>query len=226
MIHLIISRLFGIADVKEQDITGRDRVKSEDETEDTTMTKDQFIALGFTEEQAEKAAAASAEEMKGFIPKARFDELNEAKKKAEKDVTDRDTQIAELGKTAGLSEELKKQIETLQAENQAAAEKHAAEMKELQLSNAIKTALVGKVHDEDLVAGLFEKDKLVINDGKVVGLDEQLKTLQESKAFLFKSDEGQQQQTPAGFKVGGGGNQNPPAATASLKDAIAAHFQK
>lgn len=189
------------------------------------MTKEEFIALGFTEEQATKAATASAEELKGFIPKARFDELNEAKKKAEKDVTDRDKQIAELGKTAGLSEELKKQIETLTTENQAAAEKHAAEMKDLQLSNAIKSALSGKVHDEELVAGLFEKDKLVISDGKVVGLDEQLKTLQESKAFLFKSEDGQQQQQ-AGFRVGGGGNQNPPAATATLKDAIAAHFQK
>lgn len=191
------------------------------------MTKDEFIALGFTEEQATKAAAASAEELKGFVPKLRFDEVNEAKKKAEKDVTDRDKQITELGKAAGLTEELKKQIETMQTENQAAAEKHAAEMKDLQLSNAIKSVLSGKAHDEDLVAGLFEKDKLVINDGKVVGLDEQLKTLQESKAFLFKSEDGQQQQqTPPGFRVGGGGNQNPPAATATLKDAIAAHFQK
>lgn len=190
------------------------------------MTKEEFIALGFTEEQATKAATASAEELKGFIPKARFDELNEAKKKAEKDVSDRDKQIEELGKTAGLSEELKQQIETLQAENKEAAEKHASELKELQLSNAIKSALSGKVHDEDLVAGLFQKDKLVINDGKVVGLDEQLKALQESKAFLFKSEDGQEQQTVPGFKVGGPGNPNPPAATASLKDAIAAHFQK
>lgn len=191
------------------------------------MTKEEFIALGLTEEQATKAAAASAKELDGYIPKSRFDEVNEAKKKAEKDVTDRDKQITELGKTAGLSEELKKQIQTLQTENQAAAEKHAAELKELQLSNAIKSALTGKVHDEDLVAGLVQKDKLIINDGKVVGLDEQLKTLQESKAFLFKSDDNQQQQQQTlGFQVGGGGNPNPPAATATLKDAIAAHFQK
>lgn len=191
------------------------------------MTKEEFIALGFTEEQATKAAAASAEELKGFIPKARFDELNEAKKKAEKDVADRDTQIAELGKTAGLSEDLKKQIETLTNANKEAAEKHASELKELTLTNAIKSALNGKVHDEGLVAGLFDKDKLVIDGDKVVGLDEQLKGLQESKAFLFKPEQQQQQQqTPPGFKVGGGGNPNPPAATATLKDAIAAHFQK
>lgn len=189
------------------------------------MTKEEFIALGLTEEQATKAAAASAEELKGFIPKARFDELNESKKKAEKDVADRDKQIEELGKTAGLSEELKKQIETLQAENKTAKEKYESELKELTLTNAIKTALSGKVHDEALVAGLFDREKLVIDGDKVVGLEEQLKGLQESKAFLFKTEEAPQQQQQPGFKVGGAGNPNPPAATATLKDAIAAHFQ-
>lgn len=38
------------------------------------MKKEQFVALGLTEEQSEKWAAASAEELKGFMPKYRFDE--------------------------------------------------------------------------------------------------------------------------------------------------------
>lgn len=191
--------------------------------------KELLKKLGVADTEIDKIDAEVVKELpKHFVSKTQYNEVTEAKKRAEKDVTERDKQIEELGKTAGLSEELKQQIQALQTENKEAAEKHATEMKELQLSNAIKSALSGKVHDEDLVAGLFDKDKLVINDGKVVGLDEQLKTLQESKAFLFKSDESQQQQrqTPAGFRVGGGGNPNPPAATATLKDAIAAHFQK
>ncbi|NWL90006.1 hypothetical protein DMN77_20865 [Paenibacillus sp. 79R4] len=189
--------------------------------------KELLKKLGVEDTEVDKIDAEVVKELpKHFVSKTQYNEVTEAKKKAEKDVTERDKQIEELGKTAGLSEELKQQIQALQTENKEAAEKHATEMKELQLSNAIKSALSGKVHDEDLVTGLFDKDKLVINDGKVVGLDEQLKTLQESKAFLFKSEDGQQQQQQAGFKVGGGGNPNPPAATASLKDAIAAHFQK
>ncbi|EJW16991.1 phage scaffolding protein [Paenibacillus alvei] len=191
------------------------------------MNKEQFISLGFTEEQAEKAAAASQEELKGFVPKSRFDEVNEAKKKAEKDASDRDKQIEELGKTAGVSEELKKQIETLTAANKEAAEKHAAELKELTLTNAISAALNGKVHNEKVVTGLINREKLVVgDDGKIVGLEEQLTKLKTSDAYLFKDDTQQQQQTPPGFRVGGDGNPNPPAATASLKDAIAAHFQK
>ena len=38
------------------------------------------------------------------------------------------------------------------------------------------------------MAGLFDKTKLILSaDGKVTGLDEQVKALQEGKAFLFKT---------------------------------------
>ncbi|WP_028560673.1 phage scaffolding protein [Paenibacillus pinihumi] len=162
---------------------------------------------------------------KHFIPKDKYNEAVEAKKKAEKDVTDRDTQITELGKTAGLSEELKQQIATLTAANTAAAEQHAAEMKELQLSNAIKSALAGKVHDEGIASGLVDRAKLVLDGDKVVGLDEQVTALKTSHAFMFKEDKADPNQKPPGFHVGGAGNSTPPAAGASLKDALAAHFQ-
>jgi hypothetical protein len=101
---------------------------------------------------------------------------------------------------------LRKQIETLQAENKAAKEKYEADLKDLKLSTSIKAAIAGKVHDEDLVAGLFDKSKLVLDGDKVVGLDEQLKTLQESKSFLFQQDSSQPQ---PGFQIGGGSGQPP-----------------
>ena len=45
------------------------------------MKKEQFIELGLEEEMAIKCEKASQEELKGFIPKARFDEVNNEKKK-------------------------------------------------------------------------------------------------------------------------------------------------
>ncbi|MCY9760920.1 phage scaffolding protein [Paenibacillus alvei] len=190
------------------------------------MNKEQFIALGFTEEQAEKAAAASQEELKGFVPKSRFDEVNEAKKQAEKDQDTLSGQLEELKKSAEASDGLKQQITTLQAENQNAKDQYESQLKDLKLNNAISAALNGKVHNEKVVTGLINREKLIVgDDGKIVGLEEQLTKLKSSDAYLFK-DDSQQQQTPPGFRVGGGGNPNPPAATASLKDAIAAHFQK
>ncbi|MGO4543236.1 phage scaffolding protein [Paenibacillus sp. 2TAB23] len=190
------------------------------------MNKEQFIALGLTEDLADKAAAASGDELKGFVPKSRFDEVNGAKKTAEDTLKERDKQLDELSKTAGASEELKAQITKLQGDNTAAKEQYESDLKELTLTNAIKTALTGKVHDEALAAGLFDRTKLVIDGDKIVGLEEQLKGLKESKAFLFKvEDPNQQQQQKPGFQIGGSGNPTPPATTTSLKDAIAARIQ-
>ena len=38
------------------------------------MKKEELVKLGLTEEDAEKVAKASEEELKGFVPKSRFDE--------------------------------------------------------------------------------------------------------------------------------------------------------
>ncbi len=149
------------------------------------MTKEEFIALGFTEEQATKAATASQEELNGYIPKARFDQVNDTKKQLEKDIATRDKQIDDLKKVdaAGLQAE----ITRLQGENKTAKEKYEADMKALTLANALKLALTGKTHDPDIVAGLLDKTKIELDDNGNVksGLDDQLKSLKESKAFLF-----------------------------------------
>lgn len=145
--------------------------------------------------------AINTEFPKHAVPKVTYNELAEAKKKIEGDLKGRDNQLEELKKAAGTSEELKKQIETLQNENKSAKDKYEADLKDLTLTNAIKVAVAGKVHDESLVAGLFDKSKLVIDGEKIVGLEDQIKTLQESKGFLFKSADGQGQ--GSGFrKVG------------------------
>lgn len=192
------------------------------------MTKEQFIALGLSEDLADKAAAASGEELRTYIPKARFDEVNTAKKTAEDTLKERDKQLEELGKTAGASEDMKKQIETLTAENKAAKEKYDADLKELAISNAITAALNGKVHKESVALGLIDKTKLVLDGDKVVGLDEQIKALKESDGYLFKPEENQQQQQtpPPGFKIGSDGKPTPvTTGTASLLDAVTAHYQ-
>ena len=71
------------------------------------MKKEELVKLGLTEEDAEKVAKASEEELKGFVPKARFDEVNEAKKHAEESVKERDKQIEGLKTSAGDAKKLK-----------------------------------------------------------------------------------------------------------------------
>jgi len=155
---------------------------------------------------------------KYFIPKSKYNEVTEAKKQLEEEIKVRNTQLEELKKSAGENENLKRQIEELQSANKQKDEEYQKQIKDLQITNAIKLALSGKVHDEDLVASLINKDKLIIEDGgKIVGLDEQINSLKESKSFLFKDDNSQQ----AGFqKIGNEQSNNQQA----LDDAIAAAF--
>ncbi len=151
------------------------------------MKKEEFVALGISEEQAAKAAEASKKELESYVPKVDYDAANQAKGQLEKDIKDRDKQLEDLKKNSGDNAELQKQIETLQAENKAVMEKNEADMKELKLSTAIKLALGESAQDTELVTGLFDKSKLILSDdGKVTGLEEQLKSIKESKPFLFK----------------------------------------
>lgn len=154
------------------------------------MNKEEFTALGISEELAKKAEEASKKELEGYVEKATFEEVQKENKSLKTSIKDRDKQLEDLKKSSGDNEELKKQIETLQDENKAAKEKYDSEMKELKLTTAIKLAVAGKVHDEDIAAGLFDRSKLILSDdGKVSGLEEQLKTIQKEKAFLFKETE-------------------------------------
>ncbi|MEY8392845.1 phage scaffolding protein [Lachnospiraceae bacterium 45-W7] len=114
----------------------------------------------------------------------------------------RDKQLEELKKANGDNATLQEQIKKLQEENKTEKQKYETELKNLRIMNAVKLAVSGKAHDEELVAGLIAKDKLVIDEGgKVIGLEEQVKSLQETKAFLFKGQETQNYKPQDGKKI-------------------------
>ena len=142
--------------------------------------------------------------------KADYDALKQERDTLAGQVTERDGQLETLKKSAGDNEALMKQIADLQADNLAAKQQYEADMKELKLSTAIKLALGDTAQDAELVTGLFDKSKLILSeDGKVTGLEEQLKTLKKEKAFLFKEEKPQQTQIKGGKPAEGKGT--PPA---------------
>jgi DNA repair exonuclease SbcCD ATPase subunit len=123
---------------------------------------------------------------KYFIPKDKYNEVAEAKKKLEADIAERDKQLEDLKKAAGTSEELKKQIEQLQADNKKASEEWQAKMAHMQLDFAIEKALTAaKAKNAKAVKALLDLEKVKLDGEKLLGLDDQLKELQKSDAYLF-----------------------------------------
>lgn len=166
------------------------------------MKKDDFLKIdGMTETLAEACAKASAEELAGFIPKSRFDDLNNTKKDLESQIADRDKQLKELGEKAKGNEDLTKQIAALQEQNKTAKTEYETKIRNMQLDSALRAKL-GDAKYPDLLLGKFDREKLKISeDGTVSGIDEQLVGLKETYKEMFVQ------------KAGG---KNPPARTGGL----------
>lgn len=154
------------------------------------MRKEDFTAMGLDEETAKKCAAASAEELKGFIPKARFDEVNTERKNLETALSERDKQLNELKNSAGDVEAFKKQIAELQEQNKAQSEQHSAEIHALRVDNAVEAALNGsKAKNHTAVKALLSdvlKEAGFNDDGTVKGLAGRLKEIRKSDPYLFE----------------------------------------
>ena len=176
------------------------------------MKKEDLMKIeGMTEELATKIAEQSAEELKGYIPKTRFDEVNEAKKNAEALVKERDKQLEDVKKSTGDNEELKKQIETLQEQNKTAKAQYEADIKKMQIGNAVVSALkdAGALNTTAVQALLKDLDKAELaEDGTVKGLAEQIQALQKSDSYLFKAKE--EPGKPSGASPAGSGSTHVP----------------
>lgn len=156
------------------------------------MKKDELIKLGLDEETAKKVEAASAEELKGFIPKARFDEVNTEKNALQTTLKERDGQLETLKNSTGDVEGLKKQIADLQTANGEKDKAHAAEIKTLKINAAVDAALTtAKAKNAKAVKALLDLEKAELaDDGTIKGLADQIKKLQgaEDSKFLFDSE--------------------------------------
>lgn len=167
--------------------------------------------LGLEKEAVDKIMAENGMDIETAKTesKTRLETLETENTQLKTQVTDRDSQLETLKASTGDVEAMKTQIVTLQADNQAAKEKYESDMKELKMTTAIKLAVGDSAQDADLVTGLFDKTKLILSeDGKVTGLDEQLKELKKNKTFLFKEEK-------SGIVIKGGkpveGKGTPPA---------------
>ena len=134
-------------------------------------------------------------------------EITTERDNLKKDIAARDEQIETLKKSAGSNEDLKKQIESLQAENKAT-----------KINGAIEKALTAAkaLNITAAKALLKDLDKAELSDdGTVKGLDEQIKALQkdEGTKFLFAAPEESKKTQIKGMTPTDGGDDKPKGIT-------------
>jgi DNA repair exonuclease SbcCD ATPase subunit len=142
-----------------------------------------------------------------WVPKTTFNEKSTAAKNAETQLAELNKQLEEVKKSAGASEELKRQIADLQAAQEAAKAEYQKELTTTRRNYAIEQALTGaKAKNTRAVRALLDEGKLVIGeDGTIAGLKEQLEAIQKDNGYLFETTE------PAGGgKPSFGGSGTPP----------------
>lgn len=177
------------------------------------MKKEDLIALGIDEETAKNVMALHGKTVTQL--NAQLATAESERDTAKEQLTANQTELDTLKESAKGNEELTSQLADLQAkfdDSKANSEKQLVEQqKEFAIKIALKEA---KALDENIVLSQLDRDTIKVVDGKLQGFDEQLKGLQEGKAFLFAQAD--PDQAKPNFATGG----NPKPASTGDKDAF------
>lgn len=121
-----------------------------------------------------------------YIPKAKFDEQLDKIKVLQRDLENKDEQIKQEQQKSAAVDSLNQQIDQLKKD---VASKDQ-QIDSLTMDYDIKDFVRGaKPKDVDIVVGLLNREKISRKDGKLSGVEEQIKALQESKGFLFDTEQ-------------------------------------
>lgn len=124
-----------------------------------------------------------------WVPKTTFNELNEKHKLADKQNKELSGQLATLKEKAGLADDYKVQIDKLTESQKAEKENFDKQLAELKNGYALDDALRGaKARNIKALKGMLDMSKITYDGDKVLGLDDQIKALKESDAYLFEEE--------------------------------------
>lgn len=155
------------------------------------MTRDELKELGLSDELIEKVMASHGKALNAHKEKAeKADSLEGQIEDYKAQLKDRDGQLEELKKKAAGNEELLEQIEQLKTDNAAATEELQQKLEKQAFGFALENALTAaKVKNPKAVKALLDVEKIKLDGETLLGLDDQLKAIQESDAYLFEEEE-------------------------------------
>lgn len=172
------------------------------------MTKDELKALGLSDEQVAKVRE---DYEKNYVEKSRYTAKEDEAKAAKEESKTVRGELDKLKKDHKDNAELVKQIDELKAEAEARDKEHAAKVKAMELDAIVEKSLLGaKAKNSQAVRALLKLEEAEITDGKIKGLDEQIKKIKESDAYLFE-EEGALRVEGLNPQGGNGGGTPPPS---------------
>lgn len=137
-----------------------------------------------------------------YIPKDRFNSVNEEAKEYKKKIAERDKQLTDLQDKVKDNETLKSDLATLTAQNKKDSDEYEAKLKKVAFDYAIDNAIKGSnAKDAKLIRALLDESKIKIDGETILGLNDQLDSIKKEREYLFDIK-------PAGtggFKPGGTG---------------------
>ncbi|MEA1217574.1 phage scaffolding protein [Staphylococcus aureus] len=130
----------------------------------------------------QKVIDAIDESKSGMVPRSRLNDKNTEIEELKEEISKRDEQIVKLQDSVKDDSEIQKELEELKNQNSEWETKY----KETQLNNAVKLAVAKEANDANDILAFINKGELELrDDGTVKGLDKEIKTLKESKPYLF-----------------------------------------
>ena len=121
-----------------------------------------------------------------YVPHARFDEVVNQRDSASSSIKDYQAQIEELGKQVEAGSKAETTINDLKEKLSA----QTALAKQATIETRLHSLVTDSIAPVSDLLGFMDVEKILVNeDGTVSGLEEQLKSVRESRSYLFKSTE-------------------------------------
>lgn len=150
------------------------------------MEREFLKGLGLEKDAIDKIMAENGKDIE--LEKGKVKDIQSQLVTANNTIKERDKQLEILKNSPDNPETLKQQIQQLQDDNKAKDEAHQKEIKELKVNSALEKALTNaKAKNAKAVQALLDLgDDVELNeDGTIKGLDEKIKALKKSDAYMF-----------------------------------------
>lgn len=155
------------------------------------MNREQLKELGLTDEQIEAVMKEHGKSINDIKKEAdKVDGLESQISDLQGQIKDRDKQLEELGDKAKDNEGLTQEIDRLKEENENATKELQEKLDQQAFDFQLERSLANAgARNPKAVKALLNTENIKLDGERLLGLDDQLKALQESDAYLFEQEQ-------------------------------------